>query len=496
MDTINSWKDIQWKIIEEKVFRLQLRIYKAATNQEYEKLYKLQKTLLKSKSAKFLAVRKVTQDNSGKGIPGVDNVLIKTPSEKFALSTLLKLDGKSSLLKRVYIDYPNRKRRPIQIPTITDRAKQMLAYLAFCPQWEAEFEASSYGYRPGRTVNDAIEDIFIGILNKPKWILDAHISKCFNEINYRYLIEKCNTFPEMQKQIQAWLKVGILDGGEFTFPELATPQGGVFSPFLVNILLHGLQEHLDKYFNKLGRNYLNKKKYLSYVRYANDFILMHPDKEILKYLEKETIKFLQPIGLKLHPIKTKKVHTLNPTKKLPAGFTFLDYDIKQYPIRAKQRKIANKKFSEQSFIILITPSKEEINKHKQKLREIIHRYRGIDQARLIQLLNPIIRKWTCSKSSRIKSTIFQNLDTYLWLLLWKWCRYRHRKMPKMILKKKYWHVEGKKNWIFGVKDDSKIQIKLQLHSKISLKRNVKVKGNASPFDGNHIYWDTRTGKSI
>ena len=212
MENINSWKNIQWTSIESKIFRLQLRIYKAAVNQEFEKMYKLQKLLIKSESAKFLAVKRVTQDNAGKKTPGVDKKLITTPREKFQLAQRLQLDGKSSPILRTYIPKPDGSQRPLGIPTIEDRAKQMLVYLALCPQWEACFEARSYGFRPGRSVNDAIETIFLGISKKPKWVLDADIAKCFDRINHKYLLEKCNTFPEMRKQLNAWLKVGILDG--------------------------------------------------------------------------------------------------------------------------------------------------------------------------------------------------------------------------------------------------------------------------------------------
>lgn len=497
MENINSWKDIQWSKTEKFVFRLQLRIYKAAVNQEHEKMYKLQKLLISSKLAKYLAVKRVTKDDSGKKTPGVDNKLVTTPSERFALANKLTLKGTSSPIKRVYLQYPDGKRRRLGIPTIEDRAKQMLAYLALCPQWESQFEAGSYGFRPGRSVLDAVEDVFLGISKKPKWVLDADISKCFDEINHQYLIDKCNTFPEMRKQIHAWLKVGILYGEEYTFPEMGTPQGGIISPLLVNIALHGLRENLDDYINTLGGHRPNRQS-LTFVRYADDFVLMYPDRDILENLIEVVQKFLEPLGLKLHPIKTRIVHTLNGTKELPPGFTFLGFDVIQKEKRTRQRRAVNKKESIQMFITRITPSKEGVKKHKIKIREIIRRYRGVSQERLIQILNPIIRGWALSKRTQFSSKTFQDLDAYLWLHLWKWARKRHPKMSKIKLKDKYWQKVGKQNWVFGTKSGNgteEVSYKIQLHSKIPIKRHAKVKGTASPFDGNLIYWAKRTGKS-
>lgn len=148
MENINSWNDIQWATIETTVFRLQLRIYKASANQKWEKVHKIQKLLISSKSAKYLAVRSVTQDNIGKGISGVDNYIITTPKDKITLANQLKLDGKSSPIRRTFIPKSDSSKRPLGMPTIIDRAKQTLAYFALSPEWEAHFEAGSYGFRP------------------------------------------------------------------------------------------------------------------------------------------------------------------------------------------------------------------------------------------------------------------------------------------------------------------------------------------------------------
>jgi RNA-directed DNA polymerase len=447
MENINSWNEIKWSIVDQTVFRLQLRIYKAATEKKLEKMYKLQKTLVSSKFAKYLAVRKVTQDKTGKGVD-------PSPKEKFDLANNLLLNG----TKRTYLVYSSIKPE--------DRAKQMLAYLAMCPQWEAHFEANSYGFRPGKSVKDAMEAVFLGIAKKPKWVLNTYISKCFDEINQQYLLEKCETYPQMQKQIRAWLKAGILYGGEYAFPEMGTLQGGIISALLVNIALHGMREYI---INTLGPNNLQTT---TFVRYADNFVIMHPHKEVILQLREVIQEFLKPIGLKLNPIKTRIFHTLNAKDERLPGFTFIGFDVIQRQKRLRQFTDRN---SKQDYITFITPSKKAIQAHRLKVREIIRQYRGVDQENLIKKLNSIIRGWTLSKGSQIASKIFQDLDAYLWLHLWKWGRKRHPKMSKIKLKEKYWHKVSKENWVFGVKDNKgNVSLRLHLHSKIRIKPHIKL----------------------
>jgi RNA-directed DNA polymerase len=127
-----------------------------------------------------------------------------------------------------------------------DRAHQYLAKLALEPEWEARFEANSYGFRPGRSVHDAIEAIFLIICKQPKYVLDANIANCFNAINHLALLNKLQTFLVMRRTIKAWLKAGVLDEGVFAPTEAGTSQRGPLGPLLANVALHGMEQAIQQ----------------------------------------------------------------------------------------------------------------------------------------------------------------------------------------------------------------------------------------------------------
>lgn len=274
-----TWKDINWRKVERYVFKLQKRIYAASRCGDVKRVRKLQKTLMRSWSNKVLSVRRVTQDNTGKKTAGVDGKKSLSPAARIELAKQLKLTGKSRPTRRVWIPKPGRdEKRPLGIPTMYDRALQAVVKTALEPEWEAVFEPNSYGFRPGRSCHDAIRQIKICIQTKAKYVLDADIAKCFDRINQEKLLQKLNMKGKVRQQIKAWLKSGVIDEGAFTATSEGTPQGGVISPLLANIALHGIEEMLNKFAktihlpkkNGWQESWQNKVKSLGFVRYADD----------------------------------------------------------------------------------------------------------------------------------------------------------------------------------------------------------------------------------
>nr|WP_287279035.1 MULTISPECIES: reverse transcriptase N-terminal domain-containing protein [unclassified Okeania] len=226
-----KWKDINWKKVEKSVYKLQKLIYRASSRGEFRKMHRYQKLLLKSYHARLLAVRRVTQDNQGKRAAGVDGIKNLPPMQRFNLAELLNTRyPKASPTLRVWIPKPGKdEKRPLGIPTMYDRALQALVKLGMEPEWEARFEPNSYGFRPGRSTHDAIAAIYASINKKPKYVLDADISKCFDRIDHDALLGKIGQTP-YRRLIKQWLKSGVFDNNKFLDTVEGTPQGGVISP--------------------------------------------------------------------------------------------------------------------------------------------------------------------------------------------------------------------------------------------------------------------------
>jgi RNA-directed DNA polymerase len=443
-----EWKDLNWRKLERVTFKLQKRIYQASERGDVKAVRKLQKTLIRSWSAKCIAVRRVTQDNQGKNTAGVDGVKSLTPKQRINLVGRLRLTGKAKPTRRVNIPKPGTiETRPLGIPTINDRAMQALVKLALEPEWETKFEPNSYGFRPGRSCHDAIEAIYLSIKQKDKYVLDADIAKCFDRINHKALISKISTYPTLSRQLKAWLKAGFCDQ-ESLFPtNEGTPQGGVISPLLANIALHGMEERIKQYAETLNGRKQHNRESLSLIRYADDFVIIHENLEVVKKSREIIAEWLSDMGLELKPNKTKLTHTL---KKIEGnvGFEFLGFHVQQHMV-GNYRSANTSQGIPLGFKTLITPSKEKTKAHSAKIAEIIDTHKTAPQAALISKLNPIIRGWSNYYSTVISKETFTKVDNLIWGKLRAWAK---RRGKGSINKDKYWKSVNYRNWCFSTED--------------------------------------------
>lgn len=215
-----------------------------------------------------------------------------------------------------------------------DRALQALVKKALEPEWEARFEPNSYGFRPGRSAHDAIQAIFSSICNKTRFVLDADIAKCFDRINHEALLAKLNTFPTLRRQIRRWLKAGVVDNGTLFPTQEGTPQGGVISPLLANIALHGMEQAMNQAFPAVQRKVngvTTSRNKVHVIRYADDFVVLHEDLNVVQDCQALITRWLDEIGLELKPSKTRITHTLHAYEG-KVGFDFLGFKIRQFPV--------------------------------------------------------------------------------------------------------------------------------------------------------------------
>ena len=496
------WSDIDWVKINTNITRIQKRIYQATINNKIGTVHYLQGKLINSKYAKLLAVKQITQINKGRKTPDVDRAVIVSPKEKYKLALTLKISDFASPIRRLHISKPGKTEgRPLGISTIRDRSIQALVKLALEPQWEARFEPNSYGFRPGRSCHDAIEAVSNYNRGRHIYILDADVHKCFDKINHDKLLEKLDTLPIIKLQIKAWLSAGIMKGftrrnkDESLKPNKSgTPQGGVISPLLVNIALHGLEMSVSEHYNKtLLRNYQKETKLRSQIgviRYADDFIIMHPSERIIHNIKFYVIKWLmEECGLKLSDEKSLII----PSSQ---GYNFLGFHI--ISIKNGERAKCKIHISKKSRKFLLS-----------KTQEIFQNNRSASSGQLILKLNPLITGWCyyfryceCTKDfQQVEYSIFSQLRA------WVFRRYSKGLKSRTSIKRKYFPDDktitfnGKEHtgkWIFtGITENAKgikREIYLVYPSWINSEKYAKIKSNKSPYDGDDAYWSIRNPK--
>ena len=475
-DGFVDWASIDWRQVEDDVGRLRQRIFTAAREQDLRKVRNLQKLMLRSRSNTLLSVRRVTEVNAGRTTAGVDGVVVVSDRQKAELADAVR--GTTSRLtplpvKRVYIPKAGGKQRPLGIPVIADRARQAVAGNALEPEWEARFEAKSYGFRPGRGCHDAIEAIFATVAgHNPhrRAVLDADLAAAFDRIDHDHLLTLLGTFPA-KGDVAGWLRAGVVEQGFFTVTGAGTPQGGVISPLLLNIALHGLETAAGARYTPEGMRTSGRAIPGTpvVVRYADDLVALCADTAQAQQVKAQLARWLAPRGLSFNEDKTRVV-------TLEDGFDFLGFNTRRYP---------NGK-------LLIKPSKDAVRRIRRRLADEVKSLHGANAEAVITRLNPIIRGWAAYYRSVVSKEIFSALDHYVWVLTYRWARPAHPNKGKRWVKARYFaafHPSRRDRWVFGDRDSGRYLVKF---SWTPIVRHRLVKGRASIDDPDLAdYWARR-----
>ena len=433
-DEVAAWNQIDWQKAVTYVKKLQKRIVKAHLEGRQGKVKSLQWLLTHSFYGRAIAVKSVTE-NKGNKTAGVDKEIWTTQKQKFeSIFKLKRRNYQPSPLKRIYINKKNGKKRPLSIPTMLDRAMQMLYKLALEPLAEITADPNSYGFRPKRCVQDAIEQCFadLGKAKSAKWVLEGDIKGCFDNISHDWIL---NNIQLDKKILKKWLSSGYIETKRLFATEKGTPQGSPISPTICNMVLDGLERQLLAKFHKTqkqGKAYFPK---VNFIRYADDFIVTGETKELLTEGVLPIIReFLQERGMEL----------------------------------------------------LIKPSDKNYKAVISKIRRIIKGNPTLKQSSLIRKLNPVIRGWVNFQKYNVSSKIFERLDYDIWKSLWRWCKRRHPNKSHKWIARKYFHQCDNRNWTFSEELENGQSLRLIYATDTKITRFIKTKSDATAYDSK---WD-------
>jgi RNA-directed DNA polymerase len=469
------WDLVDWRKAGRIVTNLRQRIFRAARANDHRKVRSLQKLMLRSRSNILMSVRRVTQANAGKNTPGVDKVLVKTPAARGKLVDTLSTfqPWRAKPVRRVYIPKKSdsSKRRPLGIPTMMDRSLQAMVKSALEPAWESRFEGSSYGFRPGRNAHDAIAKIYILACphRRKRVIVDADIQGAFDNIDQDFILKALGDVPG-RALIKQWLKAGYLEDGRYHDTPSGTPQGGVISPLLLNVALHGMEAALGMTYNSKGE--INGKR--AVVRYADDFVVFcETDEDALVVRERILPDWLTERGLSLSPEKTRIVH-------LKEGFDFLSFNIRHYPCPQTTRS---------GHKLLIKPSKKAVLAKVEEIRDAWRALRGHSIEAVLRKLNPIIRGWANYNRTVVSSKVFDKLDNWMFRRAYRYARRTHPNKSWRWMRKRYWgqwNKERDDHWVFGDKHSGHYLLKFAW---FKIERHELVRGTSSPDNPDlRDYW--------
>ena len=474
---LRRWQDIDWVKTFDAVKGIRQQIFRASQCGDKRKLRSLQRLMLQSRANAEFSVRQATQINKGRRTPGIDDRVALRAQDRTDLvaEILTTKDWKAQPVKRTNIPKGNGQTRPLGIPVIADRCKQAMVRNALEPAWEAQFEPCSYGFRPGRSCHDAIGRIFRLALphSTKKWILDADIKGAFDNISHEHIINSLRGFPGLPL-VDKWLKAGVMIEGVLHSTDKGTPQGGVISPLLLNIALHGMESSVGVVYKKRDK-YTSLTSNVGLVRYADDFVVFGTTEEECETAMYKVSDWLGERGLELSEEKTNIKHLTN-------GFDFLGFTIKEY-----RERLADKP------VLLITPSKESVLNFRQRMRTEWDRLKGHSVDYVMTNLNPILRGWGNYFRHVASTETFNKLSRFNYRRSALWGRKTHNQKSAAWLKSKYMCVNVNGVIYFGNAQTGQYLLQLQ---DIKIDRHILIRHGASPDNPDERqYWEKRAKRS-